>query len=227
MSELTIEAVDRDGAILEAFSALGSDSRRDFLRKSVGGAALVGGLLALPAEASAATRNQDVAILNYALTLEYLQADFYTETQRLRAVTGQMARIARQLGAVERAHVRAIRQVLGSKAVKKPAFNFRGVTEDADKFLKTAVAFEDLAVEAYKGQAPRVKAPALLAAAVAIHTVEARHAAWMRYLVGIQPAAKAFDDAKPISEVRRIVASTNFVVARPRKTGRGKPRFTG
>jgi rubrerythrin len=227
ISELTIETVDRDGAIRETFSALGTDSRRDFLRKSVGGATLLGGLLALPAEASAATRNQDVAILNYALTLEYLQADFYTETQRLRVVTGQMARIARQLGAVERAHVRAIRKVLGSKAVKKPAFNFGGVTEDPDKFLKTAVAFEDLAVEAYKGQAPRVKAPALLAAAVAIHSVEARHAAWMRYLVGIQPAAKAFDDAKPIGQVRRIVASTNFVVARPRKTGRGKPRFTG
>jgi rubrerythrin len=227
MSTLTIESVDQDGAIRETFEALAPNTRRDFVRRSLGGATLLGGFLALPGSASAALPNQDVAILNYALTLEYLQSDFYTETQRLRAVTGQLARIARQLGAVERAHVKALQKVLGKQAVRKPSFNFRGVTEDPDKFLKTAVAFEDLAVEAYKGQAPRVKTPALLAAAVAIHSVEARHAAWMRYLVGVPPAASAFDDAKPIGEVQRIVASTNFVVARPRKTGRGKPRFTG
>jgi rubrerythrin len=227
MSTLTIESVDQDGAIRETFEALSPNTRRDFVRKSFGGATLLGGFLALPGSASAALPNDDVAILNYALTLEYLQSDFYTETQRLRAVTGQLARIARQLGAVERAHVKALQKVLGKQAVRKPSFNFRGVTEDPDKFLKTAVAFEDLAVEAYKGQAPRVKTPALLAAAVAIHSVEARHAAWMRYLVGVQPAASAFDDAKPIGQVQRIVASTNFVVARPRKTGRGKPRFTG
>jgi Ferritin-like domain len=101
------------------------------------------------------------------------------------------------------------------------------VTEDADMFLKTAVAFEDLAVEAYKGQAPRIASPTILAAAVAIHSVEARHAAWMRYLAGVLPAARAFDDAKPLGQVRRLVASTNFVVARPRKTGRRAPRFTG
>ena len=226
MSELTVETLDQDGALREAVDALAPATRRGFLRTSVGGATLLGAL-ALPATAAARSKDQDVAILNYALTLEYLQADFYTETQRLRAVTGQLARIARQLGSVERAHVKAIRKVLGKQAVKKPAFNFRGVTEDPDKFLKTAVAFEDLAVEAYKGQAPRVKSPALLAAAVAIHSVEARHAAWMRYLVGVRPAASAFDDAKPIGDVRRIVASTNFVVAPPRKTGRGRPRFTG
>jgi rubrerythrin len=226
MSELTIDTLDKDGALREAVDALAAGTRREFLRKSVGGATVLGAL-ALPATATARSKDQDVAILNYALTLEYLQADFYTETQRLRAVTGQLARIARQLGSVERAHVKAIRKVLGKQAVKKPAFNFRGVTEDPDKFLKTAVAFEDLAVEAYKGQAPRVKSPALLAAAVAIHSVEARHAAWMRYLVGVQPAASAFDDAKAIGDVRRIVASTNFVVARPRKTGRARPRFTG
>jgi rubrerythrin len=226
MSDLTIEALDRDGALREAADALSSETRRDFLRKSAGGATLLGALV-LPATATAASKNQDVAILNYALTLEYLQADFYTETQRLRAITGRLARVPRQLGAVERAHVKAIQKVLGEKAVKKPSFNFRGTTEDPDKFLKTAVAFEDLAVEAYKGQAPRIQSPALLAAAVAIHSVEARHAAWMRYLVGIRPAASAFDKSRPIGEVRRIVASTNFVVAGPRKTGRGKPRFTG
>ena len=61
------------------------------------------------------------------------------------------------------------------------------MTEDPKAFLKTAVAFEDLAVEAYKGQAPRLQSEQVLAAALGIHTVEARHAAWMRYLNGITP----------------------------------------
>jgi hypothetical protein len=226
MSDLTIDILDHDGALREAAGALSSNTRRTFLRRSVAGATVLGAL-ALPATATARSKNQDVAILNYALTLEYLQADFYTETERLGAVRGQMARIARQLGSVERAHVEAIQKVLGRNAVKKPAFNFRGVTENANQFLRTAVAFEDLAVEAYKGQATRIASPALLGAAVAIHSVEARHAAWMRYLAGVQPAASAFDDAKPMGEVRRLVASTNFVVARPRIARRSKPRFTG
>lgn len=223
--ELTLETLDQDGAIRETLDAMPSDSRRDFLRKSAGIGLL--GVLAVPSSAEAATPKGDVAILNYALTLEYLQAAFYTETQRVGAVRGRLARVPIQLGAVERAHVAAIRKVLGRKSVKRASFNFQGVTEDENKFLKTAVAFEDLAVAAYKSQAARIKSPAVLAAAVAIHSVEARHAAWMRYLVGISPAANAFDEGKPISEVQRIVKSTRFIVSSPRKTAKGKPRFTG
>ena len=80
---------------------------------------------------------------------------------------------------------------------------------------------------AYKGQAPRLRAKPLLAAAVAIHSVEARHAAWMRYLFGVQPAVNAFDDASPKAEVQRVVGATGFIVARPRTTSRRRPRYTG
>ena len=59
------------------------------------------------------------------------------------------------------------------------------------------MALEDLAVAAYKGQAGNIRSPGYLAAAISIHSVEARHAAWMRYLLGRRPAANAFD--KPIS----------------------------
>jgi rubrerythrin len=176
------------------------------------------------AEAPAAS---DVAILNYALTLEYLQSSFYTEAERLGAIRGELKRVPRQLGAVERAHVTALKQALGTAAVKRPAFNFRGVTEENTKFLKTAVAFEDLGTAAYKAQAARIKSPALLAAAISIHSVEARHAAWMRFLAGVTPAAAAFDEGKPIPEVRRIVASTHFVVARPRRKARKNPKYSG
>jgi hypothetical protein len=223
-SDLTLDQLDSDGAIRETLD--GVTSRASFLGKAfIGSAALLGALVA-PGRAGAASPS-DNAILNFALTLEYLQAAFYTETERLKAVGAELARVPRQLGAVERAHVSALRKVLGRKAVKRPLFDFRGVTEDQVKFLRTAVAFEDLGAAAYKGQATRLDSPALLAAAVAIHSVEARHAAWMRYLAGFTPAGRAFDEGKKEFEVRRIVASTRFIAARPRTAARRKPRYTG
>jgi rubrerythrin len=222
--DLRLHELDRDGAILEAFDAV--DSRASLLSKVFVGSAALLGALAAP-ERGRAAASSDTAILNFALTLEYLQAAFYTETERIGAVSSELARVPKQLGSVERAHVTALKKVLGRAAVKRPSFDFRGTTEDQAKFLKTAVAFEDLGTAAYKGQAARVKSPALLAAAVSIHSVEARHAAWMRYLAGFTPAASAFDEGKPAAEVREIVASTRFIVARPRRTGRRPPRFTG
>jgi rubrerythrin len=224
--ELTLDALDQDGAIREALEKAGGDSRADFLRKAtVGGAALVGALAAAP-RASAQSQS-DVDILNYALTLEYVQAAFYTEAEQAGALRGKAARAAGVVGPVERAHVQAFRKALGSTAVKRPTFNFQGVTEDQDKFLETAVAFEDLAVAAYKAKAPELESPALLAVAVAIHSVEARHAAWMRRLVGILPAAKPFDDAIEEPEIRRIVAATGFIVAPAKTRSEEEPRFTG
>ena len=97
----------------------------------------------------------------------------------------------------------ALQDALGSAAVKRPSFDFGGVTEDEDAFIKTAVAFEDLGTAAYKGQAYRIDSDALLAAAVSIHSVEARHAAWIRYLAGAPPASSALDEPKSMSEVRQ------------------------
>ena len=219
--DLSLDQLDRDGALQEAASRV---PRGRFLAAAAGTAAVFGGL-ASPARG--AVSKGDVAILNYALSLEYLQADFYTETERLGAVTGKAARAVRVVGAVERAHVTAFRDLLGAKAIKRPTFDFRGTTENQRAFLKTAVAFEDLAVAAYKGQAHLIKSDAVLAAAVSIHSVEARHAAWMRHLFGIRPAARPFDEAQSKAEILKIVRSTGFVVARPNMRGEGNPRFTG
>jgi rubrerythrin len=223
---LTLGEVDADGAILEAVERVQGDTRINFLRRAtIGGTALLGAF-ALP-EVGKAQSAKDVDILNYALTLEYLQAAFYTEAEQVRALRGKARRAVEVVGAVERAHVSAFRDALGKAAVARPTFNFRGVTENQTQFLKTAVAFEDLAVAAYKGQAPRLDSDALLAVAVSIHSVEARHAAWMRYLFDITPAANAFDEPLARPAVLRIVASTNFVTG-PARTGRkGTPRFTG
>ena len=222
---LSFAELDRDGALEEAADRLSGGSRRDFLAKSLLGGGFALAALLRPGLASAGSN--DTEILNYALTLEYLQSSFYTEAERRRALTGEARVAARVLGSVERGHVKALKGVLGNAAVKKPFFNFQGTTEDQDAFLKTGVAFEDLAVEAYKGQAPRIESSAVLAAAISIHSVEARHAAWMRYLVGTTPAGAALDGSKSMAQVLRLVQATKFIVQQPATQGTGEPTFTG
>jgi rubrerythrin len=215
--------IDRDGAITETLGALHGSTRAEFLRRAALGSAAL--LAASATPASAAVDDHDQAILNYALALEYVQDSFYSEVERIGALTGALAEQARIVAAHERAHVKAFREVLGSHAIKRPHFDFRGATEDADRFRKTAVAFEDLAVAAYKGQAPLIKKRAYLVPALAIHTVEARHAAWIRRLAGITPAATAFDEPRSKTSTLAIVDATHFAMTTTKK--RAKPRFTG
>ena len=192
------------------------------------GAAVLGGLALRPAVAAASSSSNDVAILNFALALEYLQASFYTEAERIGALHGALAHQANVVGVHEREHVRAFKSVLGSAAIKQPSFNFHGVTENPKAFRSTAVAFEDLATAAYKEQAPKIESRTYLAAALAIHSVEARHAAWIRRLAGFLPAANAFDDPLSDRRVVAIVNSTHFVTLQaPSMTARTSPRFTG
>jgi len=224
MSEdLRLEELDVDGALEEAIATLHGETRATFLRRAVVGGAALLAASAVPAEA--AIDRRDVGILNYALTLEYLQKVFYGEVERIGALTGGLAEQARVVGAHERAHVKAFRAVLGERAVKQPRFDFRGATESADRFRRTAVAFEDLAVAAYKGQAPLIQRRAYLVPALAIHTVEARHAAWIRRLAGITPAADAFDQPRSKTSTLGIVAATKFEVMKP--ASRRRPKFTG
>lgn len=222
-----LTAVDRDGALCETRSrAEATLSRRRLFGLTLAGAGTV--ILArVPGAGAAGLSASDVDILNYALVLEYLQASFYTEAERSGALGGKTAEAARVVGATERAHVNAFRKLLQSQAVKRPTFDFQGTTEQQQPFLRTAVAFEDLAVAAYKGQAPKLQSDAVLAAAVGIHSVEARHAAWMRELFGITPAVHAFDKPASRASVNRIVASTKFIVSTPRMKAREKPNYTG
>ena len=224
MDDLSMHTLDVDGALAEAAEPLGGVSRAGFLGAGLGASLTLLGLGAATADARQSA--SDLDIINYALTLEYLQAAFYTDPSAW-GPPGRTERAAQTVGAVERAHVTAFQDLLGGKAVKRPSFDFQGVTEKPQAFLKTAVAFEDLAVAAYKGQATNIKADAALAAAVAIHSVEARHAAWMRYLFGANPAPTAFDQPGSKQEVTQIVSSTNFVTAAPATKRKRAPRFTG
>jgi hypothetical protein len=217
--------LDRDGALTEAVSAIPLSNRRTFMR-GLATAGLVAAVeVGAGGDAAEAGVRGDVGILNFALTLEYLQAAFYREVERIGAVHGPAAELVRVVGGHERAHVRALLGVLGTRAVKEPKFDFRGATETQPAFVRTAVAFEDLSVAAYKGQAPRIKSNAYLQAALAIHAVEARHAAWIRRVAGVLPAATAFDDPAPAGAVLRVVDSTHFISG-PTHAHRS-PGFTG
>jgi hypothetical protein len=230
-------AFDADGALQEAVDRVDrtGHSRSAFLRR--GGALLAGGLLAgvLPARAMAAGLPKgDVAILNYALTLEYLEAAFYAEAVSGGALRGEYARFAKVVREHEQAHVDALKKTLGRKAVKKPSFDFKGTTADQDAFAKTAITLEDAGVEAYQGQATNIKTPAVLQAAIAIHPVEAQHAAWIRSIVGgggdPSPAPAAFNPAKDMDAILAAVRGTGFITMRNAESGAAvsaQPSMTG
>lgn len=228
-AELTLEHLDRDGALTEAIAEAHGASRAEFLRKTAIGSGVLLGALAAPPLASG--KADEVAILNYGLGFEYLQSSFYTEAERVGTVARMDERKAiwaRTLGAHERAHVTILKKVLGAKAVRKPSFNFGGVTETEDGFTKTAVAMEDLTVALLTGQMPRVRTPALVAAFFSLLTVEARHAAWARRIAGFRPVGAALDEPKTLRQVDRVIRSTGFTsTLRPRTKARRSPRFTG
>jgi rubrerythrin len=221
-----LEQFDRDGALAETGAALDGDTRAAFLRRAgmasaalVGGGALLGGL---PSLASAAgVPRSDVAILNFALTLEYLEAEFYTQAVGHidRNQFGALAEFAALVRDDENAHVAALKNALGRKAVKKPTFDFGAAVTDQATFVKTAFVLENTGVHAYLGQAGKIKTPALLGAAASILTVEARHASAIALLIdvtnvdgpnGITPDG-AFDVPWSKARVLKAVTATGFI----------------
>ena len=210
--------VDADGALQETVAAVAGDDRADFLRKAAfGGAALLGagGVLgALPSLASAATPASDVAILNFALTLEYLEAEFYAGARKNAGIfKGDTRNFVDVVAKHEATHVAFLKKALGTAAVKKPSFDFKGTNNtNQNTFEATAQVLEDTGVAAYLGQAGNIKTKAILAAAGSILTVEARHAAWMRHIRQIAPAPLAFDRPKTKAQILAAVKGTGFIV---------------
>ena len=209
---ITLAQLDADGAIQEAAYAVdpaGEATRSDFFKKAAlgGGALVAGGVVfgGLPALAlGAPSKAQDVKILNYALTLEYLETAFYKEARSKAGLRGETAEFAKVVYGHEAAHVKALKSVLGAKAGASPTFDFGATTASQGAFQKTAMAVEDLGVSAYAGQGPRLKQIAVIQAALAIHSVEARHAAWIRNILGKNPAPVAFDPARSMEQVLKI-----------------------
>jgi rubrerythrin len=148
----------------------------------------------------------DVDILNFALTLEYLEAAFYKDGLAKAGLSGAAKKLATEIGDHENQHVDALTATikkLGGKPVAAPkvAFPFT----DQKSFLKLAQVFEDTGVSAYNGAAPMISSTEVLAAAGSIVQVEARHAAAIRLLNGANPSPAAFDPTLSKNQVLKAV----------------------
>ena len=229
MTDLKLETVDVDGAIRQAAEDVGLD-RGDFFKKAAitGGGVVAGGALFGPFLDNAAaaisrkrSAKNDVRILNFALTLEFLEAEFYKRALRNNAFSDDRYRLFGTTVADHEAdHVRFLRKALGGKAVKKPSFDFGATVRDPAQFAATAQVLEDTGVRAYLGQVGNIKTRAILSAAGTIATVEARHAAWIRFLNGggnlgskrrDQPAPRTFDVPASERAILRAVGATGFI----------------
>ncbi|MEA2297786.1 MAG: hypothetical protein QOF77_722 [Solirubrobacteraceae bacterium] len=208
--------------------------RKKFLKmvgKGVGGAAAASSLAAFiaacgssssskststgasstPATTSTTSANTgDIAIVNYALTLEYLETEFYKKVIKSGLFSGKVADLIKAIGAQEQTHVNALKATvksLGGTPAPKPVGKFP--VTNATAVAKLAATVENIGAAAYLGQAGNIQSPMVLAAALSIHTVEARHAAILNQLTNqsITPDG-AF--AKPMSMDEVLAAVKPF-----------------
>jgi len=148
----------------------------------------------------------DVDILNFALTLEYLESTFYEEAKSRAKAKGELKNLIGMLAGDEKEHVNALTATikkLGGKPVAEPKFDFP--YSDTAGFLRLAQTFEDTGVSAYNGAGPAIESKEVLSAAGSIVQVEARHAAAIRIQNEEEPAPTAFDPTLDETQVRKAV----------------------
>jgi hypothetical protein len=222
LSDLNLAMVDADGAVRDAAESAGLD-RSDFLKRGAlaGGGLLVGsamfsGILSSAEAAISSTRKSaknDVAILNYALTLEFLESAFYAQAVANQAygTSAALKQFAEVVAVHERKHVDFLKGALGAKAIKSPRFDFGDAVSDPAKFAATAQVLEDTGVSAYLGQVGNIFVKGTLAAAATITTVEARHAGWIRSINGVVGAPSSFDKRRSERATLKAVGATGFI----------------
>jgi rubrerythrin len=200
LAEIEIEELSRSDVLMKGVLAAGA----------VYGIGMVGPFLR---QALAQSGGGDVDILNFALTLEYLESSFYKEARAGKAkLTGDLMTLVDLISEDEDQHVAALTATikkLGGKPVPEPKFNFP--YSDTAGFLKLSQTFEDTGVSAYNGAAPSIKSKDVLAAAGGIVQVESRHAAAIRLQNKQPPAPDAFDPSLGKNEV--LTAVTPFIAS--------------
>lgn len=236
--QINLNELDPTGDVREIAEDAGVD-RGTFLRNgAIAGAGAVGvGVFGLPtlAQATISTKKKsaknDLKIANYALLLEHLEAAFYkaaVDQDKSGAVpfaSNELRQFAQVVAKHEADHVTALKSTIkkyGGKAIAVPSLNMDAVVSAISpaNFATTAQALEDTGVAAYAGQGPNIATKAIVVAALSIHSVEARHAAWIRYINGggavgaspkSYPAPATFDKAKTQGQVLKVVTSTKLV----------------
>lgn len=187
VERLVRDDVDRK-RFLKMAGGAGAASFGAFVLAACGGsstktASTAAATTATTSTASASTTG-DVAILNYALTLEYLEREFYAKVVASGLFSGKVASLIKEFGSQEATHVEALKGAV-SKMGGTPAANPNGKfpINTATQVAGLAYTVENLGASAYLGQAGNIQSPEVLATALAIHSVEARHAATLGTLV--------------------------------------------
>lgn len=181
-------------------------SRRTLVRGSMAAAVA----LATPAALGRAFAQglSDVDILQFALTLEHLEARMYQDMLAANILTGKEQRYFQSFGSHEAAHVDALRNVLNGLGVSPvqalPAYNFPQFNS-REAILDFARVAEETGVGAYQGAAAAIQNKDYLAAAGSIVQVEARHAAIVRLLLGQRPVPAPTTPSLTIDQVNQIV----------------------
>jgi hypothetical protein len=173
----------------------------------------MGSVAPFVSQALAQPGGEDAEILNFALTLEYLEADFYTVKARQVGLSGQAKAYAAQFGVEEAEHVTALTATvkqLGAVPAKKPRFSFPATNESS--FLALASVLENTGVGAYNGAAPMLRSKQLLTTAGAIAQVEARHAAAIELLLGRTPTPNGGFDV-PLSKAQVLAKAGPLIKA--------------
>jgi len=203
-------------------------SRRKFMALTGGSAAAAAFLAACGSDSGTTTTTSsmpsggseteqfgkgDVGILNYALTLEYLETAFYADVVKSGLFKGADLATIRKFGEEEAEHVAgltaAVKQ-LGGKPAPEPKTEFP--LKSAKSVLELAGTVENLGAAAYLGQAGNIKSPEVLASALAIHSVEGRHAAALNTLLGM-PITPDGAFAKPATAKVVLKSVEPFIVS--------------
>ena len=179
------------------------------LRSAVALAGACGATAVGPFVGRALAQGNDVEIVQFALMLEFLEAEFYTRALEEVSLEGDAAELTGVLRDHETQHVVTLSELIekmGGTPLDKPRFDFGDAYASTESYLRRSNLLEDTGVSAYNGAAPLIQDPAVLAAAGRIVQVEARHAALVRLLRDKPPAPNAFDVASTEAEVREAVA---------------------
>lgn len=207
--------------------------RKKFLKKAgrtIGSAAAASGLAAFIAACGGSSSSQtpatpatatgttptagggDLGIVNYALTLEHLEAQFYAKVIASGLFSGSTLSTLKTFGDEEQQHVAALSKVASSLGKPAPEPKGKFPINTAAQVTKLAATVENLGAAAYLGQAGNIKSPQILAAALAIHTVEARHAATLNSVLKLSPTpdgafGKPMSMAQVLATVKPFIAS--------------------
>lgn len=195
LAEVEIEEMNRSSFIAKGALAVGA----------VYGMTMVGPFIR---KAFAQADMGDIDILNFALTLEYLESAFYMQAVAETKLDPEATELVDLINKDEAEHVSALKATIsdqGGTPVEAPGVDFGDAFANQDSFLELAQTFEDTGVSAYNGAGPAFKSKELLATAGTIVQIEARHAAAIRLLNGETPAPESFDPTLDMGQVLKAV----------------------